>query len=279
MAISKKTNPTPTLTEAKVAPEAILRSIVVAAGAFRTAACTLCYGAAAFILRVNHFADAKSKEYMTKPDAIEFLQKEISKQAGVLGNMCNLYVRNASALAGILTGSMKMFSPTIQQLANATTPDQMISILSNWMETNHGRRIESLSNLSEALGYKTSRPVAAAKLTAETAVAKVTNALKVVEKAMDTKGLRLPEKTLAQAVVGQVKNKSTVAREAIRQIRDVDELHALITFIREYEKELKASLSRLADKATEAVKQDTKTKSKSKPGARSPRQAPARTQV
>lgn len=276
MAISKKSNPTPTLTEAKVAPADILRSVIVAAGATRTAALTLCYAAAAFILRVNHFADAKSKEYMTKPDAIEYLQKEVQKQAGVQGNMLNLYIRNASTLAGTLTGSMKMFSPTIQELANATSADQMATILSDWMEKNNGRRIESMNTLSEALGYKTSRPAPVAKMTADVAVTRVANVMKTVEKAIADKGLRVNQSTLAQAVVGQMHNKVAMAREAIKAITELDDLKALINFIHEQEKLLKARNTRLSEHAQEAVKSTPKTKTT---GAKVPRSAPARTQV
>lgn len=276
MAISKKSNPVPTVTEAKVAPADILRSVIVAAGATRTAALTLCYRAAAFILRVNHFADAKAKEYMTKPDAIEYLQKEIQKQAGVQGNMLNLYIRNASTLAGVLTGSMKMFSPTIQELAQADTADRMGEILSDWMEKNHGRRVDSMNTLSEALGYKTSRPTPVAKMTAETATTRVANAVKTVEKAIADKGLKLKESTLAQAVVGQMKNKVAMAREAIKAITELDDLKALISFIQEQEKFLKAQQARLRDHASEAVSKTPRTKTA---GAKVPRQAPARTQV
>jgi len=276
MAISKKSNPVPTLTEAKVSPADILRSVVIAAGATRTAALTLCYAAAAFILRVNHFADVKSKEYMTRSDAVEYLQKEVQKQAGVQGNMLGIYIRNASTLAGVLTGSMKMFSPTIQELANATTADDMAVILSDWMEKNNGRRIESLSSLSEALGYKTSRPTPVAKMTAETAVQTVDNAIKKVEKAIADKGLKVKESTIAQTMVSRMTNKSTIAREAIKAITEVEELHALIVFIKEQEKLLKARNTRASEAAQESVKDTPKTKTA---GATRPRRAPAHTQA
>ncbi len=272
MAITKKSNPAPTATEAKVLPADLLRSVIVAAGATRTAALTLCYAAAAYILRVNHFCDAKHKDYMTRSDAVEYLTKEIHKQAGVQGNMLALYIRNASTLAGILTGSMKMFSPTIQRLALAGTPDEMVSILSGWMDQNNGRRIESMDTLSNALGFKTSRPTPVAKMTAETAVQRVTNVMKTIEKAVSDKGLKVQESSLAQAMVGQVRNKSTVAREAIKAITEIEELHALIAFIQQHEKTLKA----LSARATASVKAE---KGKKVPGAKVPRQAPARTQV
>ncbi|HEY6019096.1 MAG TPA: hypothetical protein VIY48_04125, partial [Candidatus Paceibacterota bacterium] len=229
----------------------MLRHVIVAGKSARTAALELCYSAAAYILLVNHFLDTKSEGYMTKADAIEYLQKQIAEQAGVKGGMLNLYIRNASTLAGVLTGSLKMFGPTIIQLAKAETPADMVHILSKFMDENNAKRVDSMSALSEALGYKTSRPTGAAEreLTPEKAVTKASNAMKSIEKIVGTGKGKVSETKIAQAVVSQVKSALIFAREAIKSITEEDDLKAIEAAV----KEQRATLKRLSTQAKDTV--------------------------
>lgn len=273
--LSKKTNPTPTVTTAKVTAPDMLRAVLVAGKATRTAALQLCYTSAAYILIVNHFTDSKAKGYMTRPDAVDYLCKQISDQAGVKGNMLDLYIRNASKLVGILVGSIKMFSPTIQRLGNATTPDEMVGILSDWMEGNHERKIESMSQLSEALGYKTSRPTRPQTDSEKAAKApeRIANVIKGVEKlAAAVGGTKLKESSVAQAVVSNVKSPVTFAREAIKRITELDDLHALelaikaqITFLKRLSQQAKSAAGEREEQYKATVKRHKASPPKAKP--------------
>lgn len=238
MVTSVKTNP-PTHTEAKLSGADILRQVVQSAKAARTSALLLCYSAALYILKVSHFTDTKSKDYMTRSDAVAFLQKQIKDQADVQGKMLDIYIRNANVLAGILLGSTKMFSPTIQRIAQAETAESAVEILSDWMEQNNGRRIESMSNLSEALGYKTGRPTPTAAQTPAQVVQRVANTVKNVEKAMSDGKVRVKESEVAKAVVAVASSKLTFAREAIKQITEEDDLRALEQVIKDRRIELR----------------------------------------
>lgn len=276
--ITQKTNP-PKFTESKVTPADMLRTVLVAGKSTRTAALQLCYSSAAFILLVNHFCDVNDKKrYMSKSDAIAYLQKQISDQADVKGGMLDLYIRNASQLCTVLLGSPKMFSDTIQRVAAAEDPDTIVSILSKWMDDNHGKRVESMSNLSEALGFKTGRPnTPAATLNTPTkAVEKIDNALTAIEKAVDkgdVKGLR--DQQISQVVAAHIKSKVALAVEAIKQIAEEAELKAVEAAIKDHRK----TLARLSADAKANVKNGTtalaaalsgkaKSKGKAKPATR-----------
>lgn len=262
--IQKKTNP-PTHTEAKVTPPDMLRSVIIAGRSTRTAALQLCYASAAFILLVNHFQDAKADGYMTKTDAVKYLEKQIKEQAGVQGGMLDLYIRNASALVGCLVGSAKMFSSTIAACAVADTPDDIIGILSKWMDDNNGKRIESMSNLSEALGYKTSRPVPASDkaLTPDKAITRVENVMAAVEKITGSGKGKVREQQVAQTIVAQAKSPATFAREAIKQVTDEGDLKS----IEQACKDQRVNLRRLETQAKDKVA-ERKDHNENLPGTR-----------
>jgi hypothetical protein len=260
MAIVNKSNAVPNVTEAKIDPADMLRQIIVAGKAARTAALELCYSAACFILLVSHFKDAKAKGYMTRSDAVEYLKKEIKAQAGVQGGMLDIYIRNASTLAGALMGSVKMFSPVLQRMGLCEKPADMSAILADWMDKNHAdkaarRQIDSLSALSEALGFSTGRkPAGGTGLTADRVGDRIAATVKAVEKIVmegDKAGKKVSARTITSAIANSIPatQSLSLAREAVKRMTDEDDLKALETAIAEQRQNLKA----LAAKAKEAV--------------------------
>ena len=247
----KKTNPVPTVTDAKVQPPDMLRYVLVTGKATHTAALSLCYAAAGFILLVNHFRDAKADGYMNKADAIEYLSKQIAEQANVKGKMLDIYLRNASILAGALTGSSKLFSSTIQEIGTAATPEEIGGLIADWFDKTQAskpmhKKVESLSGLSEALGYSTGRPAKPTPFTADKAPSTIASAMKKVEAIVGAGKGQVREQVIAQAVVNNAKSPATFAREAIKKITDTDELKALTAFINDWIKSL-AKLSQQAE--------------------------------
>lgn len=252
-----KSNAAPTVTEAKVSVADMFRHVIVMGKAARTAALELCYSSACYILLVSHFTDAKAKGYMTRGDAEKYLAKQIKEQAGVQGGMLDIYLRNANRLVGALTGSTKMFGPTLQQMGLVTEPEEMVKVLAGWCDKHMTdpaarRSIDSLSALSEALGYSTGRKTAPATLTSDPIKVqeRVTNTVKAVEKLVmegDKSGKKLHARVVTNAIANAIpaEQSLSLAREAIKRITDADDLKALETAIAEQRK----TLAELATKA------------------------------
>ena len=258
----------PTLVS-KVTASAALNYTAQAGKTVHTAACLLVYAATTFYLIVNHFTHPDSKEWLARGKALDAIRDAIKEKTGVKGNMLDIYLRNASTLAGIITDNKVMLSPQIAQMAAAETPEAMAGIIQTWFEKHHEekglrRKIKSLADLSEALGYSVSRhkPTGGGAISAANAVERVTNQMAAVKKIVAA-GEMSPtqEKQVAQAVVVNATKPVTYAIEALKRVTDEDDLDLLEVKIKERRKELKE----LAAKAQAQVKSAGKSQQNGKP--------------
>lgn len=286
MSTVNKANAVPTVTEAKIALPDMLRSVIVSAKATRTAALDLCYAAATFILLANHFKDAKAKDYMTRSDAREYLQKQIKAQAQVEGGMLDLYIRNADKLAAILTGSAKMFSPVLQRIGTAEKPETATAELSKWADANllkitgSGDRQTSMRALSEALGYSTGRkPATGGGLVADPKAVndRIANTIKTVEKLVtgdgDKTGKKIHARVVTSAIVNAIPQMQSfsLAKEAVKRITDSEELDMLETAIKDQRKALQELSAKAKASAADKAKEATPAKVHGKGGKRGQR--------
>jgi hypothetical protein len=245
--IRNTSNAVPQVTTAKVEPAAMFAAVINAAKVTHTAALGLVYSACAFLFIVNHFREAGADGYMSKADAIEYLKKEIEKQANVKNGMLNLYVRNAGELYSKIAGSAKMFLPVLQRMGTAETPDKVTSILSDWVTEQKG--VKSFSEMSQMLGFSTGRAKSGTggELTPEKAVDRATNTMTALEKFVEEGGMS--EATLAQAVVLKAKSPIIFAREAINRVTDESSLDGLLAHIEKH----RAKLAKLSADAKAAL--------------------------
>jgi len=260
---TQKTNTvSPLVLTMKVTPDAMLGHVITAAKTTRTAALTLCYAAAAFILNVNMFTHAQAKGFMERGKAVDHLIDTIQEKTDVKGNMLDIYIRNASKLAGIFSGNPTLFGAQIKQLAAAETPEAQVEIISAFMDKavqdkGLARKVESLATLSEALGFKVSRrPAGGNQMTPAKVPERITNTMKQVEELV-TAG-KVQEKQVAQTVALAVSNKVTLAREAIDQINDENDLDVLEAHIEKRRKVIAADHKRAKEQAADAAKEAAK---------------------
>jgi hypothetical protein len=257
---------TPVLTS-KVSPDAALTYTVKAGKVAHTAALGLVYAATTFILIVNHFTHADAKGFMARGKAIDHVRDTIKEQTGVKGNMLDIYIRNASTLAGIFTDNKTLLSPQIAQMAAAETPEQMAGIIQSWFEKHHEekglrRKITSLATMSEALGYSVSKRknTGGGALSKENAVERVTNQMAAVKKIVDAGEMTDTQaRQVAQAVVVNAPKPITYAIEALKRLTDEDDLDLLEVKIKERRKELKELAAKAAANQKAAAKAGTGT--------------------
>ena len=269
----------PTLTS-KVSASAALTYTAQAGKTVHTAACLLVYAATTFYLIVNHFTHPDSKEWMARGKALDAIRDAIKEKTGVKGNMLDIYLRNASTLAGMITDNKVMLSPQIAQMAAAETPEAMAGIVQTWFEKHHEdkglrRKIKSLADMSEALGFSVSRnkPKGGGAISAENAVERVTNQMAAVKRiAQEGELTPTQERQVAQAVVVNATKPVTYAIEALKRVVDEDDLDLLEVKIKERRKELKE----LAAKAAAAAKQAGQNKPALKVVAKKEKGRPAR---
>lgn len=271
----KITNPVPQVTSMAVKTDALLTHAVTQAKATHTAGLALCFAGAAFILNVSHFTDAKADGYMTRSDAVDYLKEEIKKQTGVKNRMLDQYVNVSTRIAGLLMGSSKMFSPTLQQVGLAKSPEDVTNILHTWWETNKGKKIENMADLNESLGYAAPKERGAGgnTLTAENAGERVSNLLDTIHENVVGHGKgKLPEKMLAAPIMEKIVGKGDFLVEAIKATFDASALDAAERAI----KDQRVTLKRLT---AEAGKLDNVVPLKAKAAAKNGRKAKhARTQ-
>jgi hypothetical protein len=275
MASRKITNPVPQVTSMAVKTDALLTHTITQAKATHTAGVALCFSGAAFILSVSHFLDTKSDGYMTRSDAVDYLKEEIRKQTGVKNRMLDQYVNVATKIAGFLMGSSKMFTPTLQQVGLAKTPEDVVNVLVTWWENAKNKKIENMQELNESLGYAAQKERNAGggnAVTAENAGERVSNLLETIhENVVGTGKGKLPEKMLAAPIMEKIVSKGDFLVEAIKNTFDESALAACERAIKDQYKTIK----RLSDEASsKVVKLDTK-RAKGAAAAKAKRKHPA----
>lgn len=264
MVTRKTTNPDMGKLTPHVSPADTLRYVLQLGRAARTAALDLCYAAASYILLVNHFTDAKAKGFMARSDAIDYLTKQLRTEAGIEGGMLDIYIRNASTLAGMIAGSPTLFGPVLKELAEAGSPKDMIPVLASWMEKNFSNRVlkgklDSLSTLSEALGYSTGRkPAGGGALTAAKVPDRIENTMKQIEKIVsegDKSGTKVTAATVAKAITAAMPTDQqlNLAKEAIARVFDLAALDVLEQYIKAQRQRAK-QLSAKAEASVKSVK-------------------------
>lgn len=240
-----------------VTADNILRNVVQSARAARTAALQLVCSCAVFLINVNHFHEPDTDGFMNRDKAITYLKDQIAAQAHVKGGMLDIYVSRADALYSAIKGSVTKFAGTIKHIGDAKDADTAVKIMMDWLEDNW--KITSLADLSKQLGYKTGNEERGGdnKLTPQKAVERIENTFSAISKITGAGAGHIPEKTVAQAVALQVSNKLVLAREAVRQINNMDDLDALEKVIGEQRnviKKLEAEAKEAAKKAGKGSK-------------------------
>lgn len=242
-----KNNPAPAVTTCVVTPADMLKSAIQHGKALHTQALTFVYASAAWMLTVSHFKSSKDDGYMSRADAKEYIGKQLQEQTGVKNRMLYNYLSPADNLVSALTGSTKMFAPIIQQLGLAKTPDDMVKIIHGWVDNTKGRKIASLNDLHEALGYAAKKTEKPAPLTSAKAVDQVTNIMARIEEKL---GGKLQESKVGAAIIEKVRSKGSFVAEQIKAITEESELKMIEAAIKEQRK----TLSRLSDEAKKAAK-------------------------
>ncbi len=249
--VKNTTNPVPQASAAKVQPDDALRRVVQLGKVVYGAALDMCWSAAFFLLLVNHFKDSKDQGFMSKSDAREYLEKKLQEQTGVKNRMLANYVATASQISSAITDNLKLFAPTVQQLANAATAEEGATILANWYQKEKGRKIESMRQLMEALGESKPKRARVVSVTPQKAAERIGNAITAMETKAADKGkaqAAAADRAVIQTVVEKVQSKLSLVVEAIKRLTQAAELDAIIQAAQDQKKEL-ARLSKEANKA------------------------------
>jgi hypothetical protein len=244
----------------KVKQAALLTHVVTHAKATHTAGVNLCFAGAAFILLVSHFTDSKADGYMTRSAAVDYLKEQIREQTGVKNRMLDQYVNVSTKIAGLLMGSAKMFTPTLQQVGLAETPEAVTQILHSWWESAKNKKIENMADLNESLGYAApkERSTGGRVITAENAGTRVQTLLETIHENVIGNGRgKLPEKMLAAPIMEKITSKGDFLVEAIRNTFDESALSACEKAIKEQRSTIKR-LSAEAQNLDNVVKLNTK---------------------
>lgn len=255
-------NTTPAVLTSKVRPAQALEFTLRSAKTAHTAALQLCYSAACYILTVNVFTNAKDKAFMPRGKAIDHINEQIAEHTGVKGNMLAVYVRNASALAGVFSDNQTMFGPELAKLAAAETPEAMVTLLDkqfNAMHENKGlrRKIDSLRTLSEALGFAVShnKPGGNA-MTPAKVPERVANVMEAANKLVADG--KVTERTVAQAAVLQATKPIVYVQEAIKRLTDESECDIAEQDIKKQRKVIRERNEKLSREAAIAAKSKAK---------------------
>lgn len=252
-----KNNPAPTPTGAKVEPDDALRRVIQLGKAVHTAALDFCWSAAFFLLLVNYYKDPKAKGYMSKSDAIDYLEKQLREQTGVKNRMLANYVSTASQLMNGLVNNPKMFAPYLARIAGAENAEAGSAMIADWYQKEKGRKIDSMRQLMEALGESKPKQVRATPVTAAKAAERIGNAIAAIETKAADKGkaaVQAADRAVVQAVVEKVQSKLALVVEAIKRLTVEAELDAIIAAAQKQKKEL----HELSKRATAEAKAKSK---------------------
>lgn len=271
----------PVILTMTVQPADLVRRAVQCAEATHTAALQLVYTSALYLLSVSHFRNPNQQGYLTKTDAVKYLEDQISEATGVKNRMLANYITGASYLYDTLSKSANKFGTTLSALAAAKSIDDGVTVLKSWYEQAKGTRIDSIRFFLETMGYKKAAPRGATKPTPEKAIESVERMVTNIEKQfvspVDKKTGKkaspiIKESQAAQAIVRTVSNKLTLAAEAIASLSTTAELDAAAQAIERRRKEVAQIERDLKTKAQESVA-DAGKDTKATPAGRATRKA------
>lgn len=257
------TRPVPTVTSAVVTPADMLKRAVQLGQAAHESLLQYVFHGAGYILLVSHFKDSKAEGYLSRTAAADYLEEQLEKKLGVSSRQLRTYTSLINDIVRGLTGSAKMFGPTIQECGLAKTPEKIAQILHSWVESVKDRKIESLNGLREAFGYYTPGTARAKPMTAE-------RANNAIERTMDTiieKGVekgKVSTSDIGSKIVKVVPDQSALFAGQIEAVTDIKVLEHVMHVAEKRIKELRDIQKKLAltERATAAVKASAKAAGK-----------------
>jgi hypothetical protein len=262
----------PIVPAAKQSPQMALETFVSFGRSQATAALAFVCSGVNFFCVVNHFASANDGHYLSMDNARDKLKAELGSNTALKASMLYRYVAFSARLYTALTKGNR-HAAVLKAVADAKDGATAVKALTGWLDT---VRVRSLNDLEKLFGADapTGTGTRPAKTVTEQAQARVSNAVKSVEKEFVAEG-KVKEREVAQAIASAVSDPIALILEAIVRITKPADLDRITRAVSGQAERL-VDLTERATKATGPVQGDkapatapVKTKAKTKrPAAR-----------